>query len=131
MKKLILAAGICMASFIGVQAQETTAVKSAAAPKEQQVEKIIGKMKTACTLTPEQIAKVKPIVTEFVSAKMENKEKAAGDKDKMKTANQASMKVMNTKLATVLNADQMTKWSAAEKEMQAEMQKKAAATQKK
>ena len=46
----------------------------------------------------------------------------------MKVANQASMKAMNAKLATVLNADQQAKWTAAEKEMQAEKQKKAAAS---
>ncbi|HTA28276.1 MAG TPA: hypothetical protein VK809_10830 [Bacteroidia bacterium] len=135
MKKAILTIGICVVGLMGVQAQQampssTATAKSGMPTKDQQVEKMITKMKSACTLTPEQTEKVKPIVTEFVSARMENKQKLGSDKDKMQAANQASMKTMNTKLATVLNADQQTKWTAAEKEMKAEMQKKAASGKK-
>ncbi len=136
MRKVILTIGICVAGLMGVSAQQTAPVaapstaKSAAAPKEQQVEKLMTKMKTACTLTPEQIGKVKPIIAEFVSARMENKQKLGSDKDKLQAANQASMKTMNAKLSAVLNADQQAKWTAAEKEMKAEMQKKAAADKK-
>ncbi len=136
MRKVILTIGICVAGLMSVQAQKAaplaaSTAKSSVSPKDQQVEKLIAKMKSACTLTPQQVEKVKPIITEFVSARMENKQKLGSDKDKMKAANQASIKTMNTKLATVLNADQQTKWTAAEKEMKAEMQKKASATDNK
>ena len=135
MRKVILTIGICVAGLISVQAQQTatgaaSTAKTGPVTKEQQAEKLMNKMKTACNLTPQQIEKVKPIVTEFVSARMENKQKLGSDKDKMQAANQASMKTMNAKLATVLNADQQAKWTAAEKEMKAEMQKKAAADKK-
>jgi hypothetical protein len=128
MKKLLLTAGICIASLLSVQAQK--APMKAAPSADQQVDKMMKNMTAACNLTPDQVTKATPIVKEFVSARMANKKQFGSDKDKLKTANMASMKTMNGKLATVLNADQQQKWTAKEQEMQAEKQKEAAGKDK-
>ena len=131
MKKIIHTAGICVASLFAVQAQQTPKATTQAAPNgEPQVEKLMKNITSTCNLTQDQVTKAKPIVAEFVKAKMANKKQFGADKDKMKEANMASMKTMNTKLAGVLNADQQQKWSAKEKEMQAEKQKETGAKDK-
>jgi hypothetical protein len=119
MKKLLLTAGICLSALVFVQAQQT----AVATTPDQQVEKMMTNLTTACKLSADQVTKAKPIVTEFVNAKIANKQKLGSDKDKMKAANQASMKAMNTKLNTVLNADQQKQLAAYEKEKMAEKQK--------
>lgn len=120
MKKLILTAGICIASLLCVQAQK------AAPTAGEQVEKMMSNITSTCNLTPEQAKSVKPIVTEFVNEKMANKKNAGSDKEKMKEANKASMKTMNEKLAKVLNADQQAKWAEYLKQKQAAKKEKGA-----
>jgi hypothetical protein len=125
MKKILLTAGICVISFLGVQAQETDG--KSAPTVEQRVDKMLKKLTATCNLTPDQATKAKPIVEEAVKAKMANKEQFASDKTKLKAANQASLTTLNTKMNAILNADQQAKLAAFEKEKAASAQKKKAA----
>lgn len=113
MKKIILTAGICLSSLFFVQAQQ------AAQTTDQRVQGMMDKITAACHLTPDQITKVKPIMTDFVNAVTANKQKYGTDKDKLKTANAASKKERDTKLDGILNADQQKELAEKEKEMAA------------
>jgi hypothetical protein len=126
MKKILLSAGICVISFLGVQAQETGA--KSAPTLEQKVDKMMKALTASCNLTPDQITKAKPIVEEAVKTKMANKQQYASDKTKLKAANQSALTTMNTKMNAMLNTDQQAKLAAFEKEKAASAQKKKAAT---
>ncbi len=122
MKKLILTAGICISSLLCVQAQQTVAKVATPPTASQQVDKALTNMTSTCKLTPEQVTKVKPILTEFVNARMANKQQYGSDKAKMKQANKANAAAMKSKLAKVLTPDQQTKWAAFVKQQKAEKQ---------
>jgi len=122
MKKIILTLGICIVSLIGVQAQQSDA--KTAPTLDQRVDKMMTSLTSTCSLTPDQVTKLKPIVTEAISEKMANKQKYGSDKDKLKQANQALLKESNAKINAVLNADQQSKFAAFEQEKKSEMQKK-------
>jgi periplasmic protein CpxP/Spy len=121
MKKIILTAGICMATLFSLQAQQ--ADTKAPLSFEQKVDKMMATLTSTCSLTPDQVTKVKPIVAETIKARMANKQAAGADKDKLKAADQASMKAENAKLDAILTPDQKAKLAAYEKQKQAEMQK--------
>lgn len=124
MKKILLTAGICMLSFLGVQAQSTS---TSGPTVDQRVDNMLKKLTTTCNLTPDQVTKAKPIVEEAIKAKMANKEQYGSDKAKLKAANQATLTAENTKMNAILNADQQAKLAALEKERAAEAQKRKAA----
>ncbi len=111
MKKLLLTAGIVLSSLFFAQAQQT------APSADQQIEKMMTNLTTTCHLTPEQVTKAKPIVTEFVNARIANKEKYGKDKEKFVEANKTGKATMNTKLNAILNAEQQKELAAKEKEM--------------
>lgn len=120
MKKLLLTFGIFFSALLGVQAQQTSAPTAA-----QQIEKIMKTLTATCNLTADQVTKAKPIITEFVNARIANKQKFGSDKEKLKEANEASKKARDTKLATVLTADQQKQLAAKEKEMATSPKEKA------
>ena len=119
MKKLILIAGICISSLLGVQAQKT--VMNVAGPNaDKQTEKTVSNMTSVCTLTADQVKNATPIVKEFFTAKIANKQQFGSDKTKLKAANQEAAKTMKDKLSKILNADQQAKWTAYVKGKQAD-----------
>jgi hypothetical protein len=121
MKKLILTVGICLSTLVLIQAQQID--KAAPPTKEQRVEKMMTNLNSTCNLTPAQTTKAKPIVTEFVNSVAANKQQYGSDKDKLREANQASMKTMNTKLSAILNADQQKQLTSMEEQKIAARQK--------
>jgi hypothetical protein len=131
MKKVLFTLAICVAGLTAVQAQQmstsTTAAAAAAKTgmpsKEEQVEKMMKTLTSSCQLSPDQVTKVKPIVSEFVKDKMENKQKYGSDKDKLKAANQASFKAMTGKLSGILTPDQQKQFAAKVKEMKEQKEK--------
>lgn len=124
MKKIILTVGICIASFLGVQAQ--TIAKSAPT-FNQKVDKMLTTLTSTCNLTPDQVTKAKPIIVEAIKAKMANKQQYGSDKDKLRAANQATLKAENAKMNAILNTDQQAKLAAFESQRKAEAQKRRAA----
>jgi hypothetical protein len=127
MKKIFLTAGICLVSFLGLQAQQTMSSTATSGPTvDQRVDKLLKKLTTTCNLTPDQVTKAKPIVEETVKAKMANKQQCGSDKAKLKAANQATMTAENAKMNAILNADQQAKLAAFEKERATAAQKRQA-----
>jgi hypothetical protein len=114
MKKLLLSAGIVLSSLFFAQAQQT-----AAPTADQQSEKMMTTLTSTCHLTPDQVTKAKPIITEFVNAILANRQKFGADKDKLKAANEASKKNRDTKLSAFLTADQQKELTAKESENKA------------
>ena len=114
MKKVLLSAGIVLSTLFFAQAQQTAAPNA-----EQQSEKMMTTLTSTCHLTPEQVTKAKPIITEFVNAVIANKQKFGTDKDKLKAANEASRKTRDTKLSAFLTADQQKQLTAKEGEVKA------------
>ena len=130
MKRIFLTVVICIISLLGVQAQQTDA-KPAQPTAEQQVKKMMHNLTTTCNLTPDQVKKIKPIITAAVNEGRANKQKYGSDEDKLKEANQATVKATNAKLNAILTPDQQAKLAAFEKQKKTEMQSKEAADQDK
>jgi len=124
MKRIILIAGICLVSLVGIQAQQTTA--KTAPTLDQKVDKMMKTLTATCNLTPDQVTKARPIVTETIKAHMANKQQYGSDKDKLKSANKATLATENAKMNAILNADQQEKLADFEKQRQAAAQKKQA-----
>ena len=124
MKRIILIAGICLVSIVGIQAQQTTA--KTAPTLDQKVDKMMKTLTATCNLTPDQVTKARPIVTETIKAHMANKQQYGSDKDKLKSANKATLATENAKMNAILNADQQEKLADFEKQRQAAAQKKQA-----
>ena len=130
MKRIFLTVVICIISLLGVQAQQTDA-KPAQPTAEQQVKKMMHNLTTTCNLTPDQVKKIKPIITAAVNEGRANKQKYGSDEDKLKEANQATVKATNAKLNAILTPDQQAKLAAFEKQKKTEMQNKEATDQDK
>lgn len=116
MKKIFFTIAICFVGFFGVQAQQTNAKTEPTI--SQKVDKMMTSLTSACNLTPDQAAKIKPIVTEAANERAASKEKYSSDPDKLQAANKATMAETTTKINAILNADQKTKFVAFEKQMQ-------------
>jgi hypothetical protein len=132
MRKVILTAGICIASLFGAQAQQVTgkndpATSSVPGNKNEMVAKFITQITSACHLSTDQASEAKPMVEEFITSRMANKQKYGTDKASLKTANQASTETLNTKMKPILQADQMQLLVGFEKQQAA---KREAAEQK-
>lgn len=113
MRKIILTTGILFGSLLCVQAQQTTS--STQPTFNQRVEKMLNKLTTTCSLTPDQVEKARPIVAETIKARMANQQQYGSDKAKLKAANEAVLTKENAKINAILNADQQTKLAAYEK----------------
>jgi cytochrome c556 len=123
MKKIILTVGICVASLLSVQAQQTKSAPTI----DQKVNKMMSILTSTCNLTPDQVTKAKPIVEETIKTTTANKQQYGSDKDKLKAANQATIKTERAKLNTILTPDQQAKLTAYQKE-RAEKRKAASTT---
>ena len=111
MKKLILALGIVLTSVFSVSSQDKAAAGNAA-------DKMVNTITKVCTLTADQVTKIKPMVATFVQTRAENKEKYANDPDGLKTANDKNKATLKSQLVTVLTADQQAKYEQYLKEQQ-------------
>jgi len=123
MKKIFLTAGICVATLLGAHAQ--IAMPKSASAEEQKINQELSRVISACNLTPAQAAKAKPIVTEAIQSREANEKQYSSDKNKLKTANETSMKTEISKLGGIMNADQKAKLTAYEQQQVAKMQAKA------
>ena len=103
MKKLILALGIVLTSVFSVSAQDKAASGNGA-------DKMVNTITTVCSLTPDQVTKIKPMVATFVQTRADNKQKYANDPDGLKAANKENKANLKKQLQTVLTADQVTKY---------------------
>ena len=126
MKRIFLTVVICIVSLFSIKAQQTDA-KPAPQTAAQQVNKMMHNLTTTCNLTPDQVKKIKPIITAAVNEGRANKQKYAADKDKMKEANEATLKATTVKLNAILTPDQQAKLAAYEKQKKMGMQSKEAA----
>jgi len=117
MKKLVLTLGIIMAGLFTVNAQVDS-------PAEKQTEKLTTEYTKACSLTPDQVTKVKPLIEKFVEAKMADKKKYANDADGLKKADKAAKDALIADLKPILSAEQQQKMQA----QMAEDQKKSTQT---
>jgi hypothetical protein len=78
--------------------------------QEKRVNKIIGVLQQSTKMTPEQAAKVQPMVQNFVSTNFANRKQYGDDKAGLKTANQANRKTFLANLSTVLTDDQVKQY---------------------
>ncbi|MGP8217698.1 MAG: hypothetical protein ACLQQ4_19165 [Bacteroidia bacterium] len=116
MKKLIVTFGIILAGLFTVNAQQDS-------PKQSQTDKIMNEYTSVAQVTPDQAAKVRPMVESFLATRKENKEKYANDPDGLKAANKANRENLETQLKTVLSAEQVQKIKEYQKEKQEEKEK--------
>ncbi len=123
MKKIFLIAGICLTILISAKAQ--TATTRIPSDEEQKISQELSGIISACNLNPAQAAKAKPIVTGAVQSREANVKQYGSDKNKLKTANEATTKTEVTQLGGILNADQKAKLTAYEQQEAAKMQGKA------
>ena len=117
MKKLILTcslliAGVCIA-FSQAKTQAPAPAPAPASANAGGAEKMMAKMKSIITLTPDQEAKIKPMMETFAKAKAENKTKYATDPKAMKEANEKAKETYKSQIKTVLTPDQQEKMKAA------------------
>jgi hypothetical protein len=103
MKKLILTFGIFLAGIFMVNAQDRAAVMT---------NKLVDHLKQVCVLSPDQVAKVQPIVADFVKARLANKQQYANDPAGLKAANKTARKNYKNQLSTVLSPDQIARLKA-------------------
>jgi hypothetical protein len=104
MKKLMLSAAILFSSLLFAQEQNA---KPGPVDINKKVNDFSAGITKDCNLTPEQQAKTKPFITDFIKARTANKEKFAGDKDAKKAANKSAKESFEKNMQTVLKADQM------------------------
>ena len=100
MKKFIVTFGIILAGICYVNAQDKADSK------------MLDHLTQVCQLSPDQVSKVKPIIENYVSSRKANKQKYAGDKTAMKSADKALKENYKSQLKTVLTPDQMERLKA-------------------
>ncbi len=103
MKKLILTFGLVLATLFCVNAQEKG---------DKATTKMVNHLTQVCGLSQDQVAKVQPIVADFVKTRMANKQQYASDPAGLKAANKTARENYKTQLKTVLTADQVEKLKA-------------------
>lgn len=114
MKKLILAFGIILAGVFSVHAQENKA--------DKETNKMVTTLTNVCQLTPDQVAKVQPMISTFVQTKIANKQKYVNDADGLRTANKENRENLKSQLNTVLTTDQQEKYKGYMKEQKEKKQ---------
>jgi hypothetical protein len=139
MKKTILLSSMLL-SFCFLKAQEmkskantpTSSVQPVQAKKgkqhhtpDQKADKFVAKMNEAIQLEENQKAKVRSLALEHFKFMDGVREKANGDKEKIKAEGKTSRKTFNDGLKSVLSASQFEAWKVKRKEA-AKKQKNAA-----
>jgi hypothetical protein len=74
---------------------------------EKQVAKLMEDFQEACKLTPDEVAKVQPIVQTFVNARIASIKQYGDDKQSLKPAMETNRKNFIATLSVVLSPDQM------------------------
>lgn len=74
---------------------------------QKQVDKLMDNIQHGCQLTPDQVNKIKPMVQDFVSARIAARKKYGDNQDAMRKFADSARKDFKTKLSTVLSDDQM------------------------
>jgi hypothetical protein len=74
---------------------------------EKQVAKLMEDFQEACKLTPDEAAKVQPIVQTFVNARIASIKQYGQDKQSLKPAMETNRKNFKASLSAVLSPDQM------------------------
>lgn len=104
---------VAILMVFGVQAQDTKKEKKS---PEERIEMKISKMKEVLQITPEQEAKIRPVLEQ----KQKNMEafRAAhkGDKEAIKAENKKQRELSHKQINAVLTAEQKTKWKAYKEE---------------
>ncbi|HXP52004.1 MAG TPA: hypothetical protein VN922_18760 [Bacteroidia bacterium] len=114
MKKFILTFGIILTALFTVNAQNGTI------DTKTQTDKILSEYTSIGNLTPDQVAKVRPILENFYTTRKENKEKYANDSEGMKAANKANRENFAEQLKTVLSPEQIQKMKEYDRKKRAE-----------
>ncbi|HTA28265.1 MAG TPA: hypothetical protein VK809_10775 [Bacteroidia bacterium] len=107
MKKLALFLGIILIG-IGCNSGASTEKK-----EETRASKAVSKMNTICQLTPDQSAKLQPIVENFIKTKIENKDKYANDQSALRKADSTNRTNYVDSLRKILTPDQFEKLKSA------------------
>ncbi len=122
MKKIILTAGICLIGLVYVKAQTSVHTiqpsnqtqanglpiqsNGTVSPADHQTASLMDRLTRSCQLTPEQAAKAKPIVAQYVNDKMANRQQYGSDPAKLSQAMDASVQRMKTGLNGILSPAQ-------------------------
>src|ERR1700722_17859242 len=100
MKKLILTCSLLIAGVcIAFSQAKTAAPEPAPMPASANAggpQKMMAHIKEVCTTTPDQDAKIKPLVETLMKTMAENKTKYASDPAGMKTANEQAKETYKT-----------------------------------
>jgi hypothetical protein len=100
MKKLTLTLGIFLSAIFFVNAQDVS----------KQSAKVLNHITTVCSLTPSQIGLVKPIAEAMVKARIEAKQKYAGNPTELKETNNSISDGFKSNLQGILTPEQMKKF---------------------
>jgi hypothetical protein len=109
-----------MKKFLSIAALFLMGMIAANAQDDKQVSKMMDQLQQGCQMTPDQAAKVKPMVQSFVSIKLQNKKQYADDKPALKAANETNRKNLKANLLTVLSSTQMGQYEAYVKQQREE-----------
>jgi hypothetical protein len=99
MKKILLITGLFFAMIGFTNAQKTESV-------ETYTKSWIKEMTPKLNLTPAEVEKLKPAVTEFFASRQANMTKYANDKKEEHNANAKASNTLNDKVNAVLTAEQ-------------------------
>ncbi len=111
MKKIVIFYGILI---IGVGCNSGTQKN-----EENRAAKVISKMTAICQLTPDQSAKLEPIVETFIKTKVDNRDKYASDQPALRKADSVNKRHYIDTLKKILTPDQFEKFKAARAQMKA------------
>ncbi|HXB12052.1 MAG TPA: hypothetical protein VNZ45_08715 [Bacteroidia bacterium] len=105
MKRYIMVAFVLLAGIIGCNSDKKNAANM---DPEKQVARLMADFQEACKLSPDQVAKVQPIVQTFVNARIASVRQYGEDKQSLKPAMEANRKNFKESLSVVLTPEQMT-----------------------
>lgn len=74
---------------------------------QKQVDKLMNNIQQGCQLTPDQANKVRPMVQDFVNARIAARKKYGDDQEAIRKFADSARKDFKNKLGTVLSKDQM------------------------
>jgi hypothetical protein len=101
MKKLIVLTALLLGGLTFINAQ----------PKgDKEKAKMFDKLNEVCALSPEQDAKIKPLISDFVDTKIANKQKYGNDVEALKEANKSNRKNYMEQAKAILTPEQQAKW---------------------
>jgi hypothetical protein len=115
MKKYIkiLAIATFLLLFVAISiAQNSTNVAPSVQPRktvEVKTSNLVGEMTKVAALTPDEISKITPIVSEFQKQKRADKVSFKGNKEKLAAARKLRIDNLSSQLKVIVTPDQYTK----------------------